>query len=254
MYLHNWLETLQLYLGEDLLRFAPELVLCFAIVLMLLLKLFKGFHRVHLGSLALGLTLVALGLNWEQWDPAFLAKIAGLFGVGWEQVEEGKKASVMFTGMLAYDYFTLFLRLFLLGFTVLVIWLSMLTGIPDQEDSADFYALLLGAVVGMSLMASANHLLMVFIGVEMASLPSYALAGFLKGKRQSSEAALKYVVYGGGATGVMLYGISLLAGQFGTAYLPDLAYAYAGALHQDSAAGVAGVDPYLVLGTLFILI
>ena len=75
----------------------------------------------------------------------------------------------------------------------------------------------------MSLMASANHLLMVFIGVEMASLPSYALAGFLKGRRQSSEAALKYVVYGGGASGVMLYGISLLAGKFGTGYLPDLA-------------------------------
>jgi NADH-quinone oxidoreductase subunit N len=95
---------------------------------------------------------------------------------------------------------------------------------------------------------------MIYIGVEMASLPSYALAGFLKGKRQSSEASLKYVVYGGAASGVMLYGISLLAGRFGTAYLPDLAYAYAGALHQGSAAGVAGVDPYLVLGTLFILI
>ena len=78
----------------------------------------------------------------------------------------------------------------------------------------------------MMLMASANHLLMVFIGVEMASLPSYALAGFLKGRRLSSEAALKYVVYGGGAAGVMLYGISLLAGKFGTGYLPDLAAGY----------------------------
>ena len=53
-----------------------------------------------------------------------------------------------------------------------------------------------------------------FIGVEMASLPSYALAGFLKGKRRSSEAALKYVVYGGGAAGIMLYGSSLLAAGF----------------------------------------
>src|SRR5207247_6261037 len=88
---------------------------------------------------------------------------------------------------------------------------------------ADFYCLLLGATVGMSLMASANHLLVAYVGVEMASLPSYALAGFLKGRRQSSEAALKYVVYGGAASGVMLYGISLLAGRFGTAYLPDVA-------------------------------
>ena len=96
------------------------------------------------------------------------------------------------------------------------------------------------------LMASANHLLMVFIGVEMASLPSYALAGFLKGRRQSSEAALKYVVYGGGAAGVMLYGISLLAGKFGTGYLPDLAAAIArlaGGLARPGAGAGHAVHP-----------
>ena len=130
-----------------------------------------------------------------------------------------------------------------------MIWLTLLTGIPDREDSADFYCLLLGATLGMCVMASANHLLMVFIGVEMASLPSYALAGFLKGRRQSSEAALKYVVYGGGAAGVMLYGISLLAGKFGTGYLPDLA---AGYVH--AASGGRPFDPVLILGTLFLLI
>jgi NADH-quinone oxidoreductase subunit N len=228
MYLHTWLERLQTLLYEDLLRFAPELVLCFAIVLMLLLKLFRGLNRLHFGSIALCFTLISLGLNWEQWN-------------------EVKRADVMFAGMLAYDDFTVFIRLFLLAFTVLVIWLSILTGIPDQEDSADFYVLLLGAIVGMSLMASANHLLMVFIGVEMASLPSYALAGFLKGKRQSSEAALKYVVYGGGASGIMLYGISLLAGKFGTAYLPDLAIAF-------TTTFKTGLDPIIVLGMLFVLV
>src|SRR6202040_182916 len=107
--------------------------------------------------------------------------------------------------------------------------------IPDKEDSADFYCLLFGSTLGMSIMASSNHLLMVFIGVEMASLPSYALAGFLKGRRQSSEAALKYVVYGGGAPGVMLYGISLLAGKFGTAYLPDLALVFGSAMQVGTA-------------------
>src|SRR5262249_13750564 len=112
----------------------------------------------------------------------------------------------------------------------------------------DFYVLLLGGTLGMLFMASANHLLMAYIAVEMASLPSYALAGFLKGKRRSSEAALKYVVYGGGASGVMLYGISLLAGRFGT---PDLAHAYGLAL---SAQTTSGPDVILILGTLFVLI
>jgi NADH-quinone oxidoreductase subunit N len=155
----------------------------------------------------------------------------------------------IFDGLLVFDNFTIFLRLFLYGFTALVIWLSLLSGIPDRQDSADFHCLLLGAAVGMAIMASANHLLMVYIGVEMASLPSYALAGFLKGKRQGSEAALKYVVYGGGASGVMLYGISLLAGKFGTAYLPNLAYAYTAAL-----SGGLVFDPLLLLGTMFVLI
>jgi NADH-quinone oxidoreductase subunit N len=94
-------------------------------------------------------------------------------------------------------------------------------------------------------MASANHLLMMYIGIEMASLPSYALAGFLKGRRQSSEAALKYVVYGSGASGVMLYGISLLAGTFGTGYLPEVA----NALTQGT-----GTQPAVLLGALFLFI
>jgi NADH-quinone oxidoreductase subunit N len=105
----------------------------------------------------------------------------------------------------------------------------------------------------MAIMAAASHLLMIFIGIEMASLPSYALAGYLKGRRQSSEAALKYVVYGGGAAGVMLYGISLLAGKFGTGYLPDLAHGYVAALYPPTATGFT-IDPVVVLGTLFLLI
>jgi NADH-quinone oxidoreductase subunit N len=149
-------------------------------------------------------------------------------------------------GMLRFDGFTVFFRIFLLLFAGLVIWLTALTGIPDREDSADFYVLLLGATLGMSLMASANHLLMVYIAVEMASLPSYALAGFLKGRRDASEASLKYVVYGAGASGVMLYGISLLAGKYGTAHLPSLALAIAGAKGEP----VGGI---MLLGVLLVL-
>src|SRR5205085_8366402 len=171
----------------------------------------------------------ALVYSWSQWT--------GQFGFATpESLSAHGRAHEFFSGLMVYDNFTIYLRLFLLAFVALLIWLSLLTGIPDTEDSADFYSLLLGATLGMMIMASANHLLMVFIAVEMASLPSYALAGFLKGKRQSSEASLKYVVYGGGASGVMLYGISLLAGRFGTGLLPDLAQGYATAL-QAQAAG-----------------
>jgi NADH-quinone oxidoreductase subunit N len=197
----------------------------------------------HQGGLALFTVLLALGVSLCQWT----GYPEGVFK------NPGKSAEQLFTGLLVYDNLTIYLRLFLYGFTALVIWMSLTTGIPDREDSADFYVLLLGATLGMAIMAGSAHLMMVFIGIEMASLPSYALAGYLKGRRESSEAALKYVVYGGGAAGVMLYGISLLAGKFGTGYLPDLAVGYVHALYPPGATGLV-LDPVLILGTLFLLI
>lgn len=220
-------EALQRGLSVDLSAFRPELILCATIILLLVIRLFTRFNNRHLGAVALVLTGYSLIAAAEQWTTGQALTSRNLFG-----------------GMLVFDTFAVFLKLFLLVFTFLVIILSLFTGIPDREDSADFYCLLLGSVVGMSIMASANHFLMVFMGVEMASLPSYALAGFLKGRRQSSEAALKYVVYGGGASGVMLYGISLLAGKFGTGYIPDVVY----------FMGQSPLDPMLLLGTLFLLI
>ena len=218
------------------LQFLPELLVCAAIVLLLLLRVFRLAGRSHLGPVALVLTLGVLFVAVCQW-----------VGYGFNPPESsGIHTDVMFGGLLVYDHLTVFLRCFLLGFAVLMIWLTLLTGIPDREDSADFYCLLLGATLGMMLMASANHLMMVFIAIEMASLPSYALAGFLKGRRQSSEAALKYVVYGGGASGVMLYGISLVAGRFGTGYLPDLV--------QQIGMGNVIDEPFVLMGLLFILI
>jgi NADH-quinone oxidoreductase subunit N len=234
-------------LTSDLSAFQPELLLCCAIVLLLVLRLFSALDRAHLGWFALLATITALGVTICQWGGFYGFKTPDAYSTPAREVH----ALTIFSNLLIFDNLALYTRIFLLAFTALIIWLTLLTGIPDREDSADFYCLLLGSVVGMSIMASAIHLLMMYIGIEMASLPSYALAGFLKGRRQSSEAALKYVVYGGGASGTMLYGISLLAGKFGTAYLPDLAAAYVSALHP--ASGI-GFDPVMVLATFFILI
>jgi NADH-quinone oxidoreductase subunit N len=221
-------------LGNSLLMFLPELVVTAAIVLLLLLRMVARLDRAHLGGVALAMTIVALFVS----------------GYIWYDLPDAN--TPLFTGLVVMDNLTNFMRVLLLAATGLTILLTFQTGIPDAEDSADFHVLLLGGTLGMMLMASANHLLMAYIAIEMASLPSYALAGFLKGKRQGSEAALKYVVYGGGASGVMLYGISLLAGKFGTAYLPDLSTGYALALQAQFATG--GVDAILVMGTLLILV
>lgn len=216
---------------EHLFYFLPEVILCVAIVAMLLIRLGPG--RAHMGGIALIATAVALAVAGALWFHMVDADINA------------------FANMVVTDSLTRFARFLILGAALLTVVLTLLTGIPDRDDSADFHVLLLGGTLGMLLMASANHLLMVYIAIEMASLPSYALAGFLKGKRQSSEAAIKYVVYGGGASGVMLFGISLLAGRFGTGFLPNLAHGYSYAL---AAQAGGGVDAMLVLGTLLVLV
>jgi NADH-quinone oxidoreductase subunit N len=219
--------------------FRTELVLCATIVLMLLLRVFRGLDRIDAFYIALAGSLVGLwfALPWTQ--PESL-------------VENGQVVRhELFTGMLAYDSFTLFFRGLLMFFAVLFVILTRLSGIPDREDAPDFYSLVLGATLGMCIMASANHLLTIFLGVEMASVPSYALAGMLKGRRKSSEAALKYSIYGAGTAGIMLYGISLLAGVLGSCHLPSMANQLA-TLGQSHAIGDR--EMVLVLGGLMVMV
>lgn len=220
-------------LENDVQMFSPQLVVCAGIVLMLLIRLVPRYDRWHMGWIGLAVSAGACVLSCNFW-------------VVHSGPTNTQAAIPILGGMLVFDNFATFINIFLFAFTALVILLTLLTGIPDREDSADFYCLLLGATLGMSLMAASNHLLMVFISIEMASLPSYALAGFLKGRRQSSEAALKYVVYGGGASGVMLYGISLLCGMFNTGYLPSIV--------QELGTAKSLGDPVVIMGVSFLLL
>lgn len=189
-------------------RFGPELIVSATIIVLLLARLFGIDRWVTPYWTTLIGCMIALGFATNQYL----------------QLQQGAiPAGDYFTGLMMFDGLTVFLRIFLLLFIILVTVLTVLSGIPDLEDGPDFYTLLLGSAIGMMIMAGANHLLMLFVGIEMTSVPSYAMVGFLKGRRQSSEAALKYVVYGAGAAGVMLYGISLIAGMLGTGELPLIA-------------------------------
>ena len=200
-------------LGSDTLHvslplFRPELIVCATIVVMLLVRVFRFGNKIDPFWLALLGTFFAF---------YYALPDGGIRTIGEVQRQE------IFTGMLVYDSMTVFFRLFLLAFAFWFIILVRLTGLADKQDGQDFYTLLLGSTLGMCLMASANHLMVIFLSVEMASVPSYVMAGIIKGRRRASEASLKYAVYGAGAAGVMLYGISLLAGLLGTAHLPTIA-------------------------------
>lgn len=244
--------------------FAPELVLCVVIVALLLSRLFGTDRKVPATWVALFGSLIAFAAVFAQFmylnrdaipDGSFRGTLTDFLSGIFHYSDEGVGTSGgYFTGLLAHDPFTLFFRLGLSLFLVLMVSLTVLTGIPDNEDGPDFYTLLLGATVGMMLATSANHLLMLFVGVEMMSVPSYAMVAFLKGRRQSSEAALKYVVYGAGAAGVMLYGLSLVAGLLGTGSLPELADRFVVIMQGDTFSMSSPTTITIVLGIMMILV
>src|SRR3954466_14582516 len=206
-------EALVNHLTNDTLQvslplFRPELILCATIVVMLLVRVFRFGNLIDPFWFALAGSIVGF---------VYAIPDGGIWNIGNVHRQE------IFTGMLVYDSMTVYFRLFLLAFATWFIILVRLTGLADKQDGQDFYTLLLGSTLGMCLMASANHLMTIFLAVEMASVPSYVMAGIIKGRRRASEASLKYAVYGAGAAGVMLYGISLLAGLTGSAHLPTIA-------------------------------
>ena len=130
-------------------------------------------------------------------------------------------ASERFRPMLVTDAVAFFWKVLLLLFVigVVLMWFATTADTMHEGDGPEFFVLLVGATLGMSLMASAANLLMLFMAVEMASLPSYVLAGFRKTHRIGAEASLKYVLFGAATSAVMVYGLSMLYGLYGTLQL-----------------------------------
>jgi NADH-quinone oxidoreductase subunit N len=163
-------------------------------------------------GLALGTAALALALIWVPQDAA----PRGLFG-----------------GLMARDPFADFIKTVALVATMVVGVVAARArdtlDAPWDREAPELYALLLTATLGVHLMATAADLLMVYLALELVSLISYVLTGFTRGSRRSAEAALKYVIYGGVASGAFLYGLSLLYGLAASTALPDVRAALAGA-------------------------
>lgn len=121
----------------------------------------------------------------------------------------------IFSGMAVLDPFGWFFQMFFLVVALLAIVLSIRSR-EVQENRSEFFALLVVLALGMVMLASANDLLMVYLALETVSIVSYVLTGWKQHSRRSSEASLKYVLYGAVASGIMLYGLSLLYGMTGS--------------------------------------
>jgi NADH-quinone oxidoreductase subunit N len=118
--------------------------------------------------------------------------------------------------MIVLDNFSLFFKVIAMVATILCIWMSLGSNEIKQVHQGEYYTLLLTCALGMFFMASSSNLLMAYLSLELVSLTSYVLTGFLPRNRRSSEAALKYLIYGGVASGTMIYGMSWIFGITGS--------------------------------------
>ena len=122
----------------------------------------------------------------------------------------------LFMGMISIDPFSHFFKMIFLISTFSIILISRYEKKLDNNYSAEYNALLLIVLLGMFLMSSSINLIMIYLSIELVSIPSYILAGILKNDKESNEASLKYVIFGSFASGLMLFGLSILYGLTGS--------------------------------------
>ena len=150
----------------------------------------------------------------------------------------GENEVLIFGGMLRHDWMAFSFKVLFLFAAAMTALLS--ADVEGVEDRGEYYALLVVATLGMSLMASSADMIMLFLAIETTSIPLYILAGFKKGDDKSTEAGLKYFLFGALTSAVMLYGFSLLYGFSGDTNIYRLSEAmHAGAVSPWLIGGMA---------------
>ena len=206
---------------------APEIILAAGICAVLLVDLFVEERQRWITSTLSGFVLLGA-----------LIPVVTLAVMG-DDVRS------MFDGRYVIDEFSLVLKaLFLLAGYVIVL-LSSNEIEEGGYHQGEYYVLLLTSITGMVMMSSARDLISIFVALEFLSIPAYMLAAWRKRDTQSNEAGVKYYLLGVFASGVMLYGMSLLYGVTGTTLLTDLGSAI------TASGGFAGVQ---VVAVVFIIV
>ncbi|HAC05273.1 MAG TPA: NADH-quinone oxidoreductase subunit N [Gemmatimonadetes bacterium] len=202
----------------DLALIWPELILTIGGLVTLLLGTFGGDRQVGLYQLAALITLAAAA-----------AAVVAMFGT---------QASV-FSNTLEVDAFGGFAKLLIYAASFICILIAP----PFFKDAmrAEYPVLILFATLGMGIMASARDLMTLYVGLELNSLAAYVLASFMRSDDRSSEAGLKYFVLGALASGMLLYGISLLYGFSGTTQFAGIAQAMGGGMNNGLLFGLVFV-------------
>ncbi len=147
----------------------------------------------------------------------FWSAIAGIFSTAvFLVLQLGNKPVMIFTNAVVIDPFSTLAKLIMTLGTLGCFIIAKTSSDIYEKLKSEFYIMTTGVLVGGMLLSSANNLLIIYLGIETLSILSYVLAALKKDDDRSSEAGLKYVLYGGLSAGVMLYGISHVYGVLGT--------------------------------------
>ena len=205
----------------SLLSFIPELIIVIGLLSTILLEIIPGarkwiFHTV-LGTLILSFLCLVL-------NPS----------------ENG----ALFMDLIVIDPFSTFFKIIFLVSTLVVVMISDSSIEIKDNIKAEYYFLILSILLGLFLMSSSTNLLMIYLSIELVSIPSYILAGISKNNKSSNEASLKYVIFGSFASGLMLFGLSWLYGLSGSTNIY--------AVHESLLN--SGNELMLFMSLLFILV
>ena len=205
-------------MSADLALIWPELILTIGGLITLMLGTFMGDRQVAVYQLSALLTLAAAA-----------AAVVALFGV----------ETTVFSGTLAVDGFGGFAKLLIYAASFICIMIA--PRFFSGGMRAEYPTLILFSTLGMGIMASSRDLMTLYVGLELQSLAAYVLASFMRTDERSSEAGLKYFVLGALASGMLLYGISLLYGFTGTTDFAGIANVLGGELNIGLIFGVVFV-------------
>jgi proton-translocating NADH-quinone oxidoreductase chain N len=209
--------------------FIPQLLLLvFALVMPALDYIFRDKRILAWAALVPLLTIGALTVAW-------------LFVGTWTPPASG-------TPLLEINVFS---GLFLLVFVVvgIIVVLCSPDFIRKDKNQGEYYALVLLAIIGMSVVAESADLIALFVGLEIAGISSFALSGFRKTEKRSAEAATKYFIVGGFSSALTLFAISLFYGVAGTTNISGIGTVLAG----PSSQWIMDSDPVILLAAVLLL-
>lgn len=178
---------------------------------------------------ALALMLVSAWGGQSSTRAVSWTAVAVLLGAGIALAGPASYAGAVFDGLYRADAFAAFAKALIYIAAAVSILIAPRFFDRGDGDSLhpEYPVLILLAAAGMGMMVSAGDLLTLYVGLELNSLASYVLAAFMRRDQRSAEAGLKYFILGALASGILLYGISLVYGFAGTTLFTDIAAAYA---------------------------